>query len=211
MPALAEFPAEIWKDVSGYEGMYQVSTFGRIRTVSHSVTSRSRNGTPYLLNVPARIKKATRGSDGYYDISLYKNNQPKYFSVHQLVAQTFLPNPDNKPTVNHIDGDKSNNHLDNLEWATYDEQMAHASKLGLLNYHSRDSEKYNSIAVANLERWNSTHRVKVKCIESGQVFASLAEAGRCLGVSKDVVDNACKNGSLIGGRHFVRVDKEDIL
>lgn len=212
MPAnLESSNDEVWKDISGYEGMYQVSTFGRVRTMPHSVAACSCKGTPYVINIPARIKKATRGSDGYYDISLYRNNHPKYFSIHQLVAQTFIANPDKKPTVNHIDGDKSNNHVDNLEWATYDEQMKHASKLGLLNYRCQDVEKYNTIAVANLEKWNSTHRVKVKCVESGQVFASLTEAGRYLGVSNDVVDNACKNESLIGGRHFVRVDKEDVV
>ena len=89
---------EIWKDIEGYEGLYQVSNTGRVRSLKRNII---------LKNRIAR---------GYERVVLRTNNIPKEYSVHRLVATAFIPNPDNLPQVNHIDEDKTNNCVNNLEW-----------------------------------------------------------------------------------------------
>ena len=105
---------EIWQSVDGYEGLYLVSTYGR-------VLSAPRNGTKkeWHFLAPHYVQ-------GYIQYELSKDNQSKEYKAHRLVAQAFLPNPEKKREVNHIDGDKHNNHLDNLEWATTSENQLHA-------------------------------------------------------------------------------------
>jgi len=93
---------EIWKDIEGYKGLYQVSNLGRIKS---------------LHGLSERIMKQTL-QKGYLRITLLKNKKQKRFLSHRLVAQAFIPNPENKPQVNHIDEDKENNRVDNLEWVT---------------------------------------------------------------------------------------------
>jgi len=113
---------EQWKDIKDYEGHYKISNLGRVKNVK-------RNNNRY--NKLLKLKKGT-DKYKYYHISLFKNGLCKEVSIHRLVAQAFIPNPDNKPEVNHIDGNKVNNKIDNLEWCTHKENFKHASKNGLL-------------------------------------------------------------------------------
>ena len=92
---------EIWKDKKDYEGHYQVSNWGRVKSIKFG---------------KERILKLTKDKDGYFFVNLYKNNKSKTFKVHRLVAEAFLPNTDNLPLINHKDEDKSNNIVSNLEW-----------------------------------------------------------------------------------------------
>lgn len=109
---------EIWKDIKGYENRYAVSNLGRVKRLP--------NGKG--INSKCLIKSTNRlNKDGYVMIVLPNGERP----LHRLVAETFIPNPENKETVNHIDGNKQNNCLTNLEWATRHEQLIHAYKLGL--------------------------------------------------------------------------------
>ena len=97
---------EIWKDIPGYEGKYEVSNLGNVRSLNYN-----RSGEPKLLK---------QGNvNGYKVVILYKDGKKKTCNVHRLVAMTFIPNPDNLPIVNHKDEDKSNNNVNNLEWCTY--------------------------------------------------------------------------------------------
>lgn len=91
---------EIWKDIKGFEGLYQVSSYGNVR-------SYYRGG---------RILKPKKDKDGYLEVCLRKNNKSKYFKIHRLVAFVFIENTDNLPQVNHIDENKMNNNINNLEW-----------------------------------------------------------------------------------------------
>ena len=93
---------QIWKDIEGYKGHYQISNYGNVRSLKKDA----------FLMKGAYLK-------GYKIISLWKNGIGKMFRVHRLVAAAFIPNPENKPCIDHIDGDKSNNHADNLRWVTY--------------------------------------------------------------------------------------------
>ena len=104
---------EIWKDVVGYEGVYKISNNGYIYSVP-------RNGTK------GGLLKISLDKYGYCRVSLHdKNHHTKFVQIHRLVAEAFIPNPENKPTVNHKDGNKQNNNVENLEWATYSEQLNH--------------------------------------------------------------------------------------
>ena len=116
---------EIWKDVVGYEGLYQVSNQGRVKSYAHLVKCRNGHRTQ-----PSKV--LTNCFDGnYYHVTLFKNNKRKVALVHRLVADAFISNPLNKETVNHIDGNKKNNFVGNLEWATNSENTQHAFKTGL--------------------------------------------------------------------------------
>lgn len=102
---------EIWKDIEGYEGLYQVSNMGRVKSLTRN--RRGRNNAPNPIQ--GRILKQ-HIYFGYCYISLCKNRKYKGFRVHRLVAHAFIPNPDNLPQVNHRDENKTNNCIDNLEW-----------------------------------------------------------------------------------------------
>jgi len=111
---------EVWKDIKGFEGCYQVSSLGRVKSLA-------RNGSPYGEN----IRKLSHTKDGYLKIRLLGNGKDITTRVHRLVAEAFIENPDNKETVNHIDGNKENNSVENLEWSDRHEQLYHAYNLGL--------------------------------------------------------------------------------
>lgn len=96
---------EIWKDIKGYEGKYQVSNYGRVKSLNYRNTGKE------------QLMKPTLQTNGYLYFSLCKPN--KKFLIHRLVAEAFIPNPNNLPCVNHKDEDKTNNHVDNLEWCTH--------------------------------------------------------------------------------------------
>lgn len=112
---------EIWKDISGYEDMYQISNFGNLRAIKSSSSGEK----------SCFIKTPTLTHKGYENISLYKNGKRNFFRIHRLVAEYFIDNPNNYPQVNHIDGNKSNNRVDNLEWCNNSQNMKHAYDNGL--------------------------------------------------------------------------------
>jgi hypothetical protein len=112
---------EVWKDIPDYEGTHQVSNFGRVKGLNRKVIGR--HGC--LRTIKERILKLGYNR-GYCSFSLKKN---KSMLVHRAVAMAFLPNPENKPCVNHIDGNPSNNNLNNLEWCTYSENELHSIRV----------------------------------------------------------------------------------
>ena len=116
----------IWKDIENYEGIYQVCNRGEIKSLERYVTWKDR-----LQFVKERILKQDVNKFGYHIVTLSKNGKTKRFSVHRLVSLSFILNHENKPEVNHIDGNKTNNHYTNLEWFTSSENQIHAFKLGL--------------------------------------------------------------------------------
>lgn len=121
---------EIWKDINGYEGHYQVSNFGNVR--SFYQPSRNFKGSE-RYNIPERIRyrKLTIAKEGYVRVQLRINNKPRAIYVHRLVSMAFIPNTEGKPFVNHINGIKTDNRVSNLEWCTFQENMDHAWKIGL--------------------------------------------------------------------------------
>lgn len=114
MGKILALPAECWRWIPGYEGIYQVSTRGRVRSVDRWVTYS--DGSKHLHE--GRILKPARNKNGYFRVDLCRNDKHRNFSIHRLVAMAWIDNSEEKPEINHIDEDKSNNDVYNLEWST---------------------------------------------------------------------------------------------
>ena len=117
---------EVWRDIEGYEGLYQVSSLGRVKSLDRYIT----NSLGYTLLYKGVILKP-RVSDffKYYTVQLNNKDRGRSKSVHRLVAETFIPNPDNLEQVNHIDENKLNNNVTNLEWCTPKENINHGTSI----------------------------------------------------------------------------------
>lgn len=158
---------EQWKDIPGYEGRYQVSNHGRVRSLLFC-----RNG---------RILKPDIVSNGYARVHFQFK---KTFLLHRLVASAFIPNPKNLATVNHIDGDKTNNHVSNLEWSSYSDNMRHSWR-NLKSYRNRK---------LSLPRGEESFKAKLKAeqvIEIRRLYAaggvSQQKLAQRYGVSKPAI------------------------
>lgn len=173
---------EIWKDIKDYEGLYQVSNLGNVRKIRfiNNITNKEK-----IFNITQQMN-----TNGYYKVMLYKNGNYKNKSVHRLVAETFIPNLENKLCVNHIDGNKLNNKLDNLEWATYSENMKHAFKYGLT--HAQATGKYGE---------NNPKALKINMLDKKtnkilKTFGSIIDAAKYMGLEKSCHICSCCKGKL---------------
>ena len=157
---------EIWKDIPYYEGIYQVSNKGNIKSFKCG---------------KIKILKPFKSKDGYLSVKLTKNKKEKTLRVHRLVAQTFIPNPLNKLEVNHIGGCKHNNNLNNLEWVTREENRKHAVINGL-----HKTEKQRKASIANFKKASELNKQKVKISKDGNeyIFNSQKEANDFIGCNK---------------------------
>lgn len=124
---------EIWKDIKGYEGLYQVSNYGRVKSLPKiHKTTKNYNKLGYITK--EKILRQRKTQRGYFLVTLYKEQKGKSLYVHRIVANMFISNKDNKPCINHKNGDKNDNKVTNLEWCTYSENMIHAYATGLNHY-----------------------------------------------------------------------------
>lgn len=165
---------EIWKDIAGYEGRYQVSTLGRVRN--------SRTGR---ILKPHRCGPKVRPNSLYYSVILKRKSVAKHFLVHRLVAETFIPNSGSQTVVNHIDGDKFNNSVENLEWTSYSANTIHS---------------YNILHNKNGFGGGPKRVIRV---EDGCIFNSIHEAGRICGIIPQNISR-CLRGvrPTAGGYHW---------
>lgn len=131
----------MWKDVVGYEGFYKVSDTGEVFSVRTN-----------------RVLKPNIGMDGYKKAVFSVNNVRKTVRINRLVAEAFVDNPDNKPVVNHKDGDKLNNCADNLEWVTIVENAIHASKNGLLKGCKGESNPMSKLTAKEVDEIRRTYK-----------------------------------------------------
>lgn len=155
---------EIWKDIQGYEGLYKISNMGNVLSLKYRHHDREK-----LLTLRTDI-------NGYKDVCLTKDRIETHKKVHRLVAEAFIENDNPERTfVNHIDGNKSNNNVDNLEWCTRSENMLHAYKTGLMPKH-----------VPKIK-----NRKKVKCLETNTTYESLTEASEKLGIHISKISQCC--------------------
>lgn len=162
-------PKPIWKDIPGYEGIYQVNQFGQVRSLNYNHTGQKKRLKP-------------RKTRGYLRVALCKNGKVKNYRIHRLVAEAFLPNPNNLPCINHIDENKENNCLSNLEWCSYEYNI---------NYGTRN------------EKAGESQSKKIMCVETGEIFKGTREASRRTGIAQSNISQSC-NGKrkTAGGYHW---------
>lgn len=130
---------EIWKDIEGYEGLYQISNTGKIKSLK-----RYKNNHNKKQLVKEKIRKQIISKTGYYTCMLYKNGNKKLLKVHRLIAQAFIPNPNNYPIINHINGNKLDNNILNLEWCDYSHNNKEAHRLDLIKNNTKGLKKYTN-------------------------------------------------------------------
>ena len=164
---------ELWKDIIGYEGIYQVSNIGNVKRISGIRGVNKKYQDNYILNPRDNGK-------GYLRVRLSKNGIPKMYMIHQLVAKAFIENPENKKEVNHKDCNKKNNNIYNLEWSTRAENVRHAWENGL-NENARKKASITGAKTIHLigqKTWK-----KVINLENGFIFDSGTEAWRQSGMN----------------------------
>lgn len=169
--------AEIWLPVVGYEGFYEVSSEGRVRSLDRIV--KKWNGE---RAVPTRLLSLSENSHGYLSITLCKDGKAETKTVHRIVAEAFIPNNNHYPQINHINGNKHDNRVENLEWCSASQNVQHA---------------YDS-----LKRDIGPSRY-IQCVETQIVYRSCREAGRKTGLRYQNIWR-CAKGTLqtTGGYHF---------
>ena len=160
---------EVWRPVTGYNGRYEVSNLGEVRSLER--TKRNNGGAQ---RIPSHVMRQSQNHKGYKIVHLSKDGANTWVMVHRIVALAFIPNPEGKPQVNHIDGDKNNNAANNLEWVTNAENMRHAVENGLNNpwpmlraAHSKESREKTS---------RSLQRAVIR--SDGKVYESVNDAAR---------------------------------
>lgn len=158
---------EIYRDVKGYEGIYQVSNLGNVKSVRNN-----------------KILKQTNHRYGYKLVSVSVGGKHKELTVHRLVAQAFIPNESKLRDVNHIDGNKTNNNVENLEWVSHSDNIKHS---------------YNVLK----QRRND---VSVKCVETGVIYPSCKAASELTGINKCSINHVINGiARKAGGYTWVRV------
>lgn len=170
----------MWKPIQGYEGYYEVSDIGEVRSLDrYVVNTRGKHAGQRRLLKGSMMKltegKSKREEGGYLVVNLRKNHTSWVVPVHVLVARAFIPNPDDMPTVNHKDGNKLNNRVENLEWVSYSENNTHALRTGL--------RKPRGVAI-------------VQYTLSGEyvsTYKSVTDAARLTGFSRGAISH-CLNG-----------------
>ena len=165
---------EIWKPIEGFEDRYEISNKGRVKSINRIIKVFNKGG---IKRVPDKILRISKDHKGYAVVGIGR----KTCKVHRLVAKAFIDNPDNKPQINHIDGNKMNNTAENLEWSTQAENTIH---------------RYYSLKKGI---------TPVLCIETKKIYPSMAEAQRKTGICSGEISRAIsgkRNIKTAGGLHW---------
>lgn len=190
---------EIWKNIEGYEGYYQVSNLGRVKSLPRG------KQWPYRQTHNNIRKQHIK--NGYLQVNLSKDNKVKWVGVHRLVAMAFIPNPNNHPQVNHIDECKTNNVVTNLEWCTQSQNQMHgtARQRQSETRHRNDPDRtvWKAAGMKNAKRVAMCDKKTDNVLRT---FASMTEAAMSTGVNICTISNQC-NGKIKSRRkHYWRYD-----
>ena len=182
-----DVPEEEWRAIPGYEGYYEVSSLGNVRSLDKEIKANLVNNE--YVNRPGRLLKQ-KEVKGYKTVSLCVDYEATTWRVHRLVAMAFIPNPDSKPQVNHIDGNPSNNCVSNLEWCTAKENQWHRRNI--------------------LNKTSNGRETPVRCVELGWCFPTIQGAADWLGLQKSHICHCLKGDrDTTGGYHFEPCTKEE--
>lgn len=178
---------EVWKPIDGYIGLYEVSNYGRVKSLKRTVWHK---GNGCYMTLSERIMKLRKRKDDYLDVPLHKDGKVRRYLVHRLVSVAFIPNPDNLPQINHLDEDKENNCIDNLEWITCKENINHGT------HNKRMAEKLSKPIIG-------IDKITGLIVE----FASLREAERKLGIGNQNICACCQGKrKSAGGFYWMYAD-----
>ena len=190
---------EIWKDIEGYEGIYQVSNLGNVKSLDRTVKYTK---WQYKLCKVVECKHLVKGKTmipwlndtGYLVVDLSSKGKTRSYLVHRLVAQAFIDNPENKPEVNHKDGNRQNPEASNLEWVTSSENKIHAYRTGLHVVSDETRSKLSESAKNRGYVPHSAARKAVKCLETGEMYVSMEDARLRSGASADLILASIRDG-----------------
>lgn len=166
---------EIYKDVKGYEGYYEVSNLGNVRSINRTV--KSKFGTYY--HIKGKCLKKQISNKGYYTVILCKNHKKKLYSVHKLVALAFINNDNNYPCVNHKDCNKLNNNADNLEWCAYSYNnldtncfvSKHSNRIHCYGINVNDGSTINFSSLKECAKYFNTYDTTInRYLNTGRIF-----------------------------------------
>ena len=179
---------EIWKDVPNYVGYYQVSNLGRVKSISFK---------------DKNLIRKTTITNGYHRVSFTVKRKVKSLYVHRLIGESFIPNPDNKPCINHKNGIKTDNSISNLEWVTHQENAIH--KINVLGYVASAeariklsiSQKGRIISLSHRDKIskNSTSVKKVQCINTGKIWNSIKLCAEDLNINYSQLRHSLNNNN----------------
>lgn len=175
---------EQWKDYIGFEGLYQVSSYGRFRSLDR-VTIQYNNGTITQTRYKGKLLNPSDRGRGYVRVHLSKNGKSYDIAVHRAVAEMFCKRPEGCDIVNHIDNNPGNNHAENLEWTTYKGNMQWSTKQGRMHYNPQNLLK------AQKSKYKPIIAV---CLKDGseRLFKSQVEAAEALKVTRSHIGSICK-------------------
>jgi len=184
---------EIWKDIEGYEDLYQVSNIGRVRSLDRDVPYRCGS----FRHIKGVIKKPYYNTvNGYVYVHLQKEGKDKSCSIHRLVASAFIPNPDSKAEVNHIDFDKTNNHVENLEWTSPKENTGW----------NKTNERLVAAEQRRIANSVEVNRVEVNQYNKNGKFIktwwSIKLAGKTLKISPSCIAGCCRGERQTAGGYL---------
>ena len=202
---------EIWKDIEGYEGLYQISNMGRVKSVERMKWC----GKGYY-KTPERILKARKTKNGYLLVNLWKDGKIKSYYIHRLVAQAFLDNPDNLPEVNHIDQDKTNNKVENLEFCDRSYNVNYGTRNRKVAEKLRGRKQSEESNKKRAEKLTNNPKISKPVIaidkRTGLIveFLSAHEAERVLGISQSNITKwKKKKKKSIGGFYWMYANNND--
>lgn len=212
---------EVWKDIEGYEGFYQVSNKGRVKSLDRTIVHK--NGKHFFLK--GKILRSRPDKDGYQLVTLYRNNKKDDRKVHRLVAEAFIKNDDtkNKTQVNHIDESKDNNNVNNLEWISQENNLNYGtSRQRQGETHRgwkpteeqrkrlRESHKHCRFPSWAIKKAREATKKPVRCIETGVVYESCIEAANAIGAHPSSLCDALKGrSSMCKNLHWEYFEREN--
>ena len=206
---MKDLKTEIWKPVKGYEGLYEVSNLGNVRSVDRHLMW----GNQYCL-FKGKPKKSFPNSMGYLRTGLYKNGQGKHYFIHRLVAEAFIPNPNNLPCIDHIDRNYLNNSVDNLRWCTQKENCNNPLTREYANIKNRSKEVNEKRLATRRKNQSWCCEIPVYYVDedgSKISFKSISEAERKIGCSRSTIAKALKKNRPVHGIQFyVEIEKATI-